>query len=405
MSDFENWDFVKNPATTISTGAPPIVIAANITTNGTTPEISVALGQEYNVYGHGSFAAAPAVVVTVEWSADPVGEVWIVGVSGVATNLRAGAFKDTLNVLVGNAGEILTSLDGSTWVSQTSGTANNLRDVFIGVDPGMADVYVAVGISGTITTSPDGITWTVRVSGTTSSLQGGVFANALFVVCGSMGTILTSLDGITWVTQTSGVTENLQKIAFGNGLFIAVGDNGTIITSSDAITWTSQNSPITTSDLQDIIYSGDLFLAVANSSVAPNIIISTDGFFWEPAGVGLPGSVLHSAAFISNTYLIGASNGEVFTSVNVSGWELQTVGNMSTVFTLWQNIDRIHAAGGSGMVYTNIRTWIILQDVNGADVQFSATNVFNIPRIGAEVFLRTDTIDSGATSDVTVDLR
>lgn len=404
MSDFEDWDFVKNPATTISTGAPPIVIAANITTNGTTPEISVALGQEYNVYGHGSFVAVPPVDVKVEWSADPVGEVWIAGVSGVATPLRSGAFKDTLNVLVGNMGEILTSLDGSTWVSQTSGTAENLRDVFIGVDPGMADVYVAVGGNGTITTSPDGITWTVRVSGVINLLQGGVFGNALFVVCGNSGRILTSLDGITWVTQTSGVTENLQKITFGNGLFVAVGDNGTIITSPDGVVWTTRNSPITT-DLHDIIYSGELFLAVANSDVAPNIIISLDGVSWKAAGVGLPGNVLRTAAFISNTYFIGADDGKIFTSVNVSGWEEQTVGDMSTVFTIWQNLDRIHAAGEAGMVYTNIRTWLVLEDVNGAAVEFSATNVFNIPRIGAEVFLRTNTTGSSGSSDVTVDLR
>ena len=59
-------------------------------------------------------------------------------------------------------------------------------------------LYAAVGNSGTILTSPDGTSWTSRTSGTTEDLYGVTYANSTFVVVGTSGTILTSSDGTTW---------------------------------------------------------------------------------------------------------------------------------------------------------------------------------------------------------------
>jgi len=64
-------------------------------------------------------------------------------------------------------------------------------------------LFVAVGDNGTILTSSDGTTWTSRTSGTTEYLRGGAYGNSTLVVVGLSGTILTSSDGITWTSRTS----------------------------------------------------------------------------------------------------------------------------------------------------------------------------------------------------------
>ena len=63
--------------------------------------------------------------------------------------------------------------------------------------------FVAVGNSGTLLTSSDGITWTSRTSGTTKSLNGITYANNSFMTVGESGTILTSSDGTSWTSGTS----------------------------------------------------------------------------------------------------------------------------------------------------------------------------------------------------------
>ena len=74
--------------------------------------------------------------------------------------------------------------------------------------------FVAVGNSGTLLTSSDGITWTSRTSGTTKSLNGITYANNSFMTVGESGTILTSSDGTTWTSRTSGTTNNVWGVTY-----------------------------------------------------------------------------------------------------------------------------------------------------------------------------------------------
>ena len=70
--------------------------------------------------------------------------------------------------------------------------------------------FVAVGYSGTILTSTDGTSWTSRTSGTTSSPIGITYGNSKFLtLTGTMddgtdspATVLTSANGTSW-TSTS----------------------------------------------------------------------------------------------------------------------------------------------------------------------------------------------------------
>ena len=134
-----------------------------------------------------------------------------------------------LYVSVGDEGTILTSSDGTTWTSRTSGTTNILNGVAYG-----NNTIVTVGNSGIILTSSDnGSTWDNRSSGTENHLFGVIYGNSKFMTVGKGGKIFTSDKGTTWTSETSATAYNLMGITYANSKFVAVGYNGNILTSSD----------------------------------------------------------------------------------------------------------------------------------------------------------------------------
>ena len=144
-------------------------------------------------------------------------------------------------------------------------------------------LFVSVGNSGTILTSSDGTTWTSKTSGTNEHLYGVTYANSTFVVVGDndtgtgTGTILTSPDGTTWTSRTSGTSNELYKVIYGNSTFVIVGGSGTILTSSDGITWTSRTSG-TTEHLFNVTYGNSTF-------VADGVMEPSSPLLMEPLGI------------------------------------------------------------------------------------------------------------------------
>jgi hypothetical protein len=67
----------------------------------------------------------------------------------VSTNLRAVTYGNGLFVAVGDSGVVITSSDGITWTSRTSGVNNILYGITYG-----NGLFVAVGNSGVVITSP-----------------------------------------------------------------------------------------------------------------------------------------------------------------------------------------------------------------------------------------------------------
>jgi hypothetical protein len=178
-----------------------------------------------------------------------------VGNSGTSNELQDIAYGNGLFVAVGYNGTVLTSPDGITWTSRTSGITGGLTGVAFG-----NGMFVAVGFGGSLTTSPDGITWTLRISSDSGNAYYTDYANGLFIRLRSLGYILTSPDGVTWTSRTSGTSRNLLQTAYGSGLFVIVGEAGTVLTSPDGITWTSRTSG-TSNLLECIAYGIGLFVA------------------------------------------------------------------------------------------------------------------------------------------------
>jgi photosystem II stability/assembly factor-like uncharacterized protein len=116
--------------------------------------------------------------------------------------------------------------------------------------------FIACGNAGIILTSPDGITWTTRTTGlpSTTSLNSIDWSGSLAVAVGvsnSLSIIYTSSDGITWTARSHPETREFYDVVWANNRFVAVGNDlyptatdavritNLVLTSSNGISWTS----------------------------------------------------------------------------------------------------------------------------------------------------------------------
>lgn len=185
--------------------------------------------------------------------------------TGSTPDLKAIIWSNTLFAVVGTGGTILTSSDGVNW-QRVSHLPANLPDLS-GVR-WTGNMFIAVGDRGTILTSPDGSAWTQRSSPTTANLKAAKSANVgnttVYVIVGDHGTILTSYDAINWSSQAlpSGSSQvDLTGVTWGKSHFVASGAQGTILVSPDGRQWTRQPGG-TNQDFECVASSGKLFVAV-----------------------------------------------------------------------------------------------------------------------------------------------
>jgi len=137
--------------------------------------------------------------------------------------------------------DAMSSLDGSTWVLQSTPTSP-LTPHWYSVTFGM-NMFVATAYDGTgndIMTSPDGATWTLRSNPPLGDLYSICFGAGTFVAVSDDKTgqdVLTSQDGITWTLQTEATPLNTWiGVCFGNNLFVAVayGETGQDVMISES---------------------------------------------------------------------------------------------------------------------------------------------------------------------------
>ena len=122
---------------------------------------------------------------------------------------------------------------------------------------------MASGVSGTVLTSSDGISWTSRTSGTTNALYGGTYTASNvdgvkeFILVGGFGTILSSKDdGASWTTisLTNLTTGTIWGIARGGTTWVVTGSSGYISTISDSESELTTRTSGTTESLRRVFY-------------------------------------------------------------------------------------------------------------------------------------------------------
>ena len=270
--------------------------------------------------------------------------------------LNAVAYGNGQFVAVGEGGTILTSPDGSNWISQISGTTQTLSGVIYG-----SNLFVAVGNVGTTLASSNGRDWAVHVvppvppspppdlvaitHGQGLFVAGGIytssdgtnwsrteafvmyervsFGNGVFVGVWNIGPpgaprLYTSTNGTNWSSRPWWPDFPMAKsITFGAGRFVAVGGDVdlrhySMITSvsTNGSDWTAQNVIGHTTFLRYVYYCGDLFFALGYGNVFST---SVDGFGWS-TGI-FPSTPEKSAvAFGADTYVVVGDKGTILQS-------------------------------------------------------------------------------------------
>ncbi len=180
--------------------------------------------------------------------------------------------------------------------------------------------------------SDDGINWTKRLFTATSNYTGfyTLFHTIMFADCSAqlgsnifmalgneadfgngMSCYLSSTNLTSWtkVALPGNSATSWIAGAYGNSVFVLIpGSSTTYYTSTNGTTWTSRTLPYNSSNLMEIKYLNNHFIAIFKNNA--NILISNDGINWTvkpgPSSTGYRSVTYYpnrnSGEFLGNTY-------------------------------------------------------------------------------------------------------
>jgi hypothetical protein len=195
---------------------------------------------------------------------------------------------------VGDAGAILTSVDGAGLVWSVSGagaTSANLH----AVTTGGSAMFLAVGDAGAIVASPDGVNWSVQGVGVSQSALRAVHCSgSACIAVGDGGVLVTTANGgSSWVQTISPGANNWRAVAYGNSNLNA--DYASVAAGSVAI-----NTWVVADDQGNVLYS------------------ATGGASWSAATI--PGAGPIVGLDYTNRFLALDASGNAFASEDGHNW-------------------------------------------------------------------------------------
>ena len=205
-----------------------------------------------------------------QWSRSADGLAWTAGTPFVAgeTLVKAAGSGNTLVLLGYDTTASKPSIhastnNGVTWAAPVLKTNAKLKGI-----AKASSMYVTVGDSGAILTSLNGVAWADRsLKDKKAELRAVASSPKLIVAAGGLfasisGVVYTSTNGTSWMLQNLPVAAHpLNDIVWTGALFVAVGDGGTVVTSPDGVNWTLRNA-WTNEDLRGVAWDGKQLLAV-----------------------------------------------------------------------------------------------------------------------------------------------
>lgn len=275
----------------------------------------------------------------------------------------------TTAVAVGSTAGVGTSTDGGvTWTYQ----AGLLTAWTSGTPVAGAygnSIYMVLGQSGKLATSSDGVTWTNRAAlaatafGTASPIgpRSVVYTGTAWVVTSSTGIIAASTDnGVTWTAYTTlqtalgGTTPNTFGGVLGlcngvSGTVMAYGSAGMFAYSTDnGATWTQYDGPAqnqsvflslrNSSTVSSLIWSGTVFMAVGKYGAAT----SYDGVTWKTRTAGFRNKYNVNNSN-SNTYpVLAYGNGVHLTAVQSSNARVFTTSDNGATWTYQSGLNSVY---------------------------------------------------------------
>jgi len=265
--------------------------------------------------------------------------------------------SSTTSATTGNNTITLVSLSNGTYSDCTikvSDSAGNISNTLTITSFEVLPSYVAVGSSGKILTSSDGTSWTSRTSGTTSNLVGVTYGNSKFLtLTGSMdngsnstATVLTSSDGTSWTSSSAtcstcdNITVSINDVTYGNSTFVAVGSSGKILTSSDGTSWDNRSSG-TTSNLVGVTYGNSNFLTLTGSmdngsNSTATVLASSDGTSWTSSSATCSTCdnitvSINDVTYGNSTFVTVGSSGKILTLSDKPTWDNRSSGTTSNL--------------------------------------------------------------------------
>ena len=249
----------------------------------------------------------------------PGGITWSLATTGVGA-LYSVVYANGLFVAVGEAGLVMTSIDGVTWTPQTSGTVLNLYRITYG-----GGLFVAVGANGvlleTVFTSVDGVVWVDRSFAEASPfpLQAIMYGNGLFIASGNAASIFTSPDTITWTERVpGGASIAFLGSTYAAGQFVLAGYGGYMYSSIDGITWTSHATGGGALEiLYGVVYASSRYITVGGAPSVGTIYYSSSIF--QPGRIVKQGDVIYAVGASSVTALNATTYAQIWNTAITNG--------------------------------------------------------------------------------------
>ncbi len=283
----------------------------------------------------------------------------------------------TGNHLVAVGTAIYTSPDGDTWTKRASVANGHMRSVVwtgkllvaVGVeiadDPGIMS-FGPSHTRGIVLTSPDGVEWTRLHRWDWTNFSGVVWTGTKLVSVGTHGSVMVSRDGSswererlqTWSTTTKryadvGIPWDLCQIIWTGNLFLAIGNRSSsfsaiILSSPDGLNWTYQHEAAGVT-LYGITWTGKQFIAVGLPGV---ILTSSDGVEWTKRHSPTK-AVLKSVACAGGEIIAVGWKGTTLTSRNAAEWTARkTIGLYDDLNSVVWTGSRLVAVGDGGNILT-----------------------------------------------------
>ncbi len=232
----------------------------------------------------------------------------------------------SLFVGVGYNGTRITSADGRTWNTPTTGREGEIyRAVCFG--NGLCVAAGSYGGNNLFAVSRDGVTWQSQEkdAGYSLYIRGLVFAQGTFIGLGGDGATvgvsrpfeIHSADGVGWTPVHEFYGKHLlRRAAFGNGTFVGVGDRGRRAVSANGFVWKDLQDVKAIDTLVDVAFGNGVFVGVGLNGLRQRTV---DGQTWTDRQIGMEGEHLNSVLWTGEKFVaVGA--GATYTSPEGRKW-------------------------------------------------------------------------------------
>jgi hypothetical protein len=287
---------------------------------------------------------------------------------------------------VGWSGAIFTSATGSDWTdrSPTEHGPSYEEVIWDGTQ------FIAVGELGHIVTSSDGVTWTTRTSG--SDLQSVIWDGSRFIAVGDQGKVLTSSNGETWTYDGSGDGQDFLLDIAWSGSKYAVGAQSYIYVF-DPSGWSNGQWLGSTSSTNGMMWSGTQFVGVGWGGAGATTWTSPDGntFEYHEPGLGQQ-SVLEDVAWNGiDQYLAVGYYGHIISSPDGETWSPEVSNTSNNLYGMTYGGGQYVAVGAAGTIVTS---------TDGSDWSVRDSTLSTNDYLFDVVFTGTDYVAVGASGRI-----